>query len=174
MRLSSRALLVAAPLYILACNRPAERDATAALDTGTANSSGTTQPGGGTSRASQAAAAPAAPAAAATAPTAAVVVLYNFPKDTAAFEKYYREKHIPLVGSHAQEIGFSRAVLTKFDHTADGKKPTYYREAQLWFPSEEAMNKGMQTAGFKAVAGDLPNFATNGQTILIAHETNNQ
>jgi uncharacterized protein (TIGR02118 family) len=168
MRLSSRAALAAVPLFLLACNRPAERDATAALDTGTANSSGTTQPGGGAARAAQ------TPAANATAPTAAVVVLYNFPKDTAAFEAYYRDKHIPLVGSHAQEIGFSRAVLTKFDHTADGKKPTYYREAQLWFPSEEAMNKGMQTAGFKAVAGDLPNFATNGQTILIAHETNNQ
>src|SRR5213592_2803075 len=74
-----------------------------------------------------------------------VVVLYNFPKDTAAFEKYYAEKHIPLVGQHAKEIGFTRAVLTKFDHTVDGKKPTYYREAQLWFPSEEAMTKGMQT-----------------------------
>jgi hypothetical protein len=32
----------------------------------------------------------------------------------------------------------------------------------------------MDTPGFKAVAGDLPNFSTNGQTILIAHETNNQ
>lgn len=167
MRLSSRAVLAAAAFALLACNRPAERDATAALDTGTANSSGTTQPGGGAARASQA-------PAAATAPTAAVVVLYNFPKDTAAFEKYYAEKHIPLVGQHAQEIGFSRAVLTRFDRTVDGKKPAYYREAQLWFPSEEAMNKGMQTAGFKAVAGDLPNFATNGQTILIAHETNHQ
>ena len=106
-------------------------------------------------------------------PTAAIVVLYNEPRDTAAFEKYYREKHVPLVGQHAQEIGFTRAVLTKFDRTVDGKKPPYYREAQLWFASEEALRKGMETAGFKAVGGDLPNFATNGgPTIIIAHETN--
>src|SRR2546430_11489254 len=34
----------------------------------------------------------------------AVVVLYNHPKDTAAFEKYYAETHVPLFKSHAQEI----------------------------------------------------------------------
>ena len=160
MRLSTRAALVAASFAMLACNRPADEHAsTGMLDTAT------------TPAAAKAASTAATPT---TSPTASVVVLYNFPKDTAAFEAYYRDKHIPLVGSHAQEIGFSRAVLTKFDHAVDGKKPTYYREAQLWFPSEDAMNKGMQTAGFKAVAGDLPNFATNGQVILIAHETNNQ
>ena len=167
MRLSSRAALAAASLVLLACNRPRERDATAALDTGTANPTAT-QPGGGASNAAAAAAKPAA------GPTAAVVVLYNFPKDTAAFEKYYREKHIPLVGEKADEIGFTRAVLEKFDRSVDGKKATFYRKAELWFASEDAMKKGMDTPGFKAVAGDLPNFATNGQTILIAHETNNQ
>lgn len=35
----------------------------------------------------------------------AFVVLYTQPKDTAAFEKYYREKHRPLLASHAEEIG---------------------------------------------------------------------
>ena len=107
-------------------------------------------------------------------PTAAVVVLYNFPKDTAAFEKYYTETHIPIVRRNAQDIGMSRAVYEKFDRTADGKKPAYYRKAELWFPSEDAMKRGMESAGFKAVAGDLPNFSTGGQSVIIAHETNNQ
>lgn len=124
-----------------------------------------------------AAAAPAAAAAAASpdammGPTASVVVLYNEPKDTAAFEKYYRETHVPLVGQHAAEIGVKRAVLTKFDRAADGSKPRFYREAQLWFDSEDALKKGMATEGFKAVAGDLPKFVTNGgPTILISRET---
>jgi uncharacterized protein (TIGR02118 family) len=166
MRLSSCAALVAAAtsFALVACNRPAtdsSANTTGMLDTGT------------TPAASANAAASQSSGAATAGPTAAVVVLYNFPKDTAAFEKYYRDTHVPLVGKHAQEIGISRAVLERFDRTVDGKKPTFYRKAELWFPSEEAMNKGMQTAGFKAVAGDLPNFSTNGQTILIAHETNN-
>ena len=122
---------------------------------------------------SETAASATAGAAAAAAPTASLVVLYNEPKDTAAFEKYYAETHLPLLASHAQEIGVTRRVFTKFDRTVDGKKPPYYREAQLWFASEDALKKGMTTEGFKAVAGDLPKFVTNGgPTILVSHETN--
>jgi uncharacterized protein (TIGR02118 family) len=156
--------LVAAALSLAAC--------------GGSKSSETAAAGGDTAAASAAAATGAAastsdaPTTAGPAPTASVVVLYNEPKDTAAFEKYYREKHVPLVGQHATEIGFTRAVLTKFDRAADGSKPRYYREAQLWFDSEDALKKGMATAGFKAVGGDFPNFVTNGgPTILISHET---
>jgi uncharacterized protein (TIGR02118 family) len=100
-----------------------------------------------------------------------VTVIYNQPKDTAAFEKYYRETHLPLVSANQQEIGFTRADLTKFTATLDGKKPTYYRQAELYFPSLEAAKKGMATPGFKKVGDDLANFATGGLAGLIAVET---
>ena len=74
MRLAFRALLAATLLPLAACSRPAEK--TAATDTGAM------APGATTPAPAPAAAAPVA------SPTAAVVVLYNFPKDTAAFEKY--------------------------------------------------------------------------------------
>jgi len=61
----------------------------------------------------------------------AVIVLYNQPKDTAAFEKYYAEKHVPLFAAHAQEIGVTRAELIKFAPGADGKSAAIYREADL-------------------------------------------
>jgi len=102
----------------------------------------------------------------------AVIVLYNQPKDPAAFEKYYAEKHVPLFASHAQEIGVTRVELVKFVSTADGKVPTLYREADLRFDSKEALDKGTATAGFKAVAADLANFATGGVTVLIGQKTN--
>src|SRR5438874_13472671 len=102
----------------------------------------------------------------------AVVVLYNQPKDTAAFEKYYAEKHVPLFASHAREIGVTRVELIKFTSTADGKAPTLYREADLRFASKEALDKGTATPGFKAVAADLANFATGGVTVLIGQKTN--
>ena len=63
----------------------------------------------------------AAPAAAPPGVQWTVVVLYNQPKDTAAFEKYYAEKHVPLFVAHAQEIGVTRAELIKFSPGADGK-----------------------------------------------------
>ena len=101
-----------------------------------------------------------------------VVVLYNQPKDTAAFEKYYAEKHVPLFVSHAQEIGVTRAELVKFSPGPDGKPAAIYREADLRWDSREARDKGMATAGFKAVAGDIPVFATGGFTVLLGTKTN--
>jgi uncharacterized protein (TIGR02118 family) len=121
--------------------------------------------------------APAADTAAAAAqapagPQAIVAVLYNQPKDTADFEKYYRTVHIPLVAANQDEIGFTRADLTRFTSKVDGKKPTYYRQAELYFPSMEALKKGIATAGFEKVAGDLKYFASGGFTGLIASTTN--
>ena len=105
-------------------------------------------------------------------PMAIVTVLYNPPKDTAAFEKYYRETHVPLVVANQKEIGFTRADLTKFTSTADGKKPPFYRQAELYFNSMDDLKKGIATPGFKKVADDLKNFATGGLTGMIATATN--
>jgi uncharacterized protein (TIGR02118 family) len=105
-------------------------------------------------------------------PEAIVTVLYNQPKNPAAFEKYYRTTHVPLVVANQKEIGFTRADLTKFTSTADGKRPTYYRQAELYFPSMDALKKGTATPGFQKVAGDLKNFATGGFTGMIASTTN--
>ncbi len=101
-----------------------------------------------------------------------LVVLYNQPKDTVAFEKYYAEKHMPLFASHAQEIGVTRVELIKFAPGADGKPAPVYREADLRWDSKEAMDKGRATEGLKAVAADLPNFATGGYTVLIGRKAN--
>ena len=104
-------------------------------------------------------------------PMAFVTVIYNNPKSAAAFEKYYRETHLPLVGAKQAEVGFVAAELTKFDATLDGKKPTYYRQAVLWFKNMADLEKGIATPGFKAIGDDLPNFATGGLTALVGEET---
>jgi uncharacterized protein (TIGR02118 family) len=103
---------------------------------------------------------------------AIVTVLYNTPKDTAAFERYYRTTHLPLLQANQEEIGFTRADLTRFESTADGKKPTFYRQAELYFDSMDDLKKGIATPGFQKVAGDLGNFATGGFTGMIARTTN--
>ncbi len=81
-------------------------------------------------------------------------------------------KHVPLFASHAQEIGVTRVELIRFSPSADGKPAPVYREADLRWDSREARDKGMATAGFKAVAGDLPVFATGGFTVLLGTKTN--
>jgi uncharacterized protein (TIGR02118 family) len=102
-------------------------------------------------------------------PQAVVTVIYNPPKDPKAFEKYYSEIHVPLVVSKQQEIGFTKAELTKFTSTLDGKKPTFYRQAEL--NSLDDAKKGMGTPGFKAVGDDLAKFATGGLLGMVAVET---
>jgi uncharacterized protein (TIGR02118 family) len=102
--------------------------------------------------------------------TAHVVVLYNVPKDTAAFEKYYAGTHLPLLNANAKEIGYTHAELVKFTTSLDGQAPMYYRKAEMWFSSMAALKKGLATPGFQKVAGDLPNFATGGVVGLIGTE----
>ncbi|HEY7683859.1 MAG TPA: EthD family reductase [Gemmatimonadales bacterium] len=105
-------------------------------------------------------------------PMAFVAVIYNLPKSAAAFEKYYWATHIPLVQAKAAEIGIVASELTKFDATLDGKKPTYYRQAVLWFRDMADLEKGTATDGFKAVGDDLKNFATGGLIALVGEQTN--
>jgi len=105
-------------------------------------------------------------------PLAFVTVIYNAPQSPAAFEKYYWETHVPLVGEKQAEVGFTGAELTKFDATLDGKKPTYYRQAVLWFNSMADLEKGIATPGFKAIGDDLANFATGGLTAMVGEQTN--
>jgi uncharacterized protein (TIGR02118 family) len=133
-----------------ACGKPAEKAAeTPAADTATP------------------AAQPAAPAG----PQGIITVLYQTPKDTAAFEKYYREKHLPLVGAEQQDIGFTKAELTKFVSSLDGKKPAFYRQAELYFNSLDDAQKAQGTAGFQKVKDDFKKFDTHGLIGMLAVET---
>jgi uncharacterized protein (TIGR02118 family) len=104
-------------------------------------------------------------------PMAIATVIYKQPKDTAAFEKYYAETHLPLVGANQAEIGFTKAELTRFESNLDGSAPALYRQAELYFPSMAALKKGTASPGFKKVADDLSTFATGGLDGLIAVET---
>lgn len=102
---------------------------------------------------------------------ACVVVLYNHPTDPAAFERYYAATHVPLLEKHSAEIGVRRADLTKIVSALDGGRAPVYRKAVLWFDSMDALKRGIATPGFKALAGDLANFASGGVTALMGQET---
>jgi uncharacterized protein (TIGR02118 family) len=106
--------------------------------------------------------------------SAHVVVLYNPPKDPAAFERYYAATHLPLLYANAVEIGYTKAEFVKFTASMDGSAPALYRKAEITFASMDALRKGTSTNGFKKVAGDLANFATGGVVAYIGDETNTQ
>ncbi|REG86352.1 EthD family reductase [Algoriphagus antarcticus] len=92
-----------------------------------------------------------------------LTVLYNHPEDPAAFESYYAATHMSLVSTIN---GVLKAEVTKFLPEADGSKPAYYRMAELYFESPEALQQSMDSPEGQATAADLPNFATGGFKIL--------
>ena len=94
-----------------------------------------------------------------------VTVLYGAPKDPAAFESYYADKHMPKV--YAVK-GIAHIELGKPLPGPDGKAPAYYRITELWFANQAAMQGVMALPEWKQIVDDVPNFASGGATILVS------
>ncbi len=90
-------------------------------------------------------------------------VLYGHPTDPEAFEKYYAETHFEKIN---KVTGIAKQEYTKFLPNPDGTASAYYRMAELYFTSPEAMQQTMLSAEGQAMAADLSNFATGGATII--------
>ncbi|RFN60512.1 EthD family reductase [Marixanthomonas ophiurae] len=93
-----------------------------------------------------------------------LTVLYGPPTDITAFEDYYANTHLPKA---AKMKGHTKLELTKFLSAPDGSKAAYYRMAEFWFSSPEAMQTTMGSPEGQAMAADLTNFATGGTTLLV-------
>jgi uncharacterized protein (TIGR02118 family) len=94
-----------------------------------------------------------------------LVVAYGAPDDPAAFDAHYERTHAPL----ARAIpGLRRFETGKVLGTPDGAPAPYYFIAELSFDDAEALQTAMVTPEGQAAAGDVPNFASGGATMMIA------
>jgi uncharacterized protein (TIGR02118 family) len=93
-----------------------------------------------------------------------VTVLYGAPQDTAAFEAYYAQKHMPMVYA----VKGVRVELAKLLPGPGGKPPAYYRITEIWFASLDDMKRITATPEWKQITDDVPNFASGGATILVS------
>jgi uncharacterized protein (TIGR02118 family) len=96
---------------------------------------------------------------------AKIVVLYGHPKSTEEFDKYYKEKHAPMV--HAVKA-VKRFEVAKPAPGPNGAPPPYYLVVDILFESLESLRATAATDEWKAVAADVPNFATGGATPFVA------
>ena len=94
-----------------------------------------------------------------------ITVLYGEPKDPAAFESYYAQKHMPMVYA-VKEL--ARVELAKLVPGADGKPPAYYRITELWFENPAVMKEVTARPEWRAIVEDVPKFASGGATVLIS------
>ncbi len=96
-------------------------------------------------------------------PMAQILVLYNAPADPAAFDRYYRETHIPIANKipGLRSYTISRGAVQSFS----GQAP--YLVASLSFDSMADVNAALASPEGQAAAADLPNFASGGATLLV-------
>ncbi len=92
-----------------------------------------------------------------------ITVLYGHPTNPEDFEKYYAETHSEKI---KKVTGIAKQEYTKFLPNPDGSTVAYYRMAELYFTTPEAMQQTMQSNEGQALAADLPNFTTGGVTII--------
>jgi len=95
-----------------------------------------------------------------------LTVLYGQPDDPAAFDAYYTGTHVPL----ADKIPDVRSFTYRHCSSLDGSTPPYHLIAELSFDSLESLQSSLGSAEGQAAAGDVPNFASGGATMIVAHD----
>jgi len=95
-----------------------------------------------------------------------LTVCYGHPADPAAFDAYYESTHAPLAG----KIPGMASYTYRRCASLDGSKPPYYLLAELSFASADAFAAAMASPEGQGAGADVPNFATGGVTMFIAHD----
>ncbi|MGD0026708.1 MAG: EthD family reductase [Xanthobacteraceae bacterium] len=95
---------------------------------------------------------------------ARLVVMYKTPRDTAAFDKHYFEKHAPLAkkipGVRKYEVSHG-SVATPFGPSG------YHLIAILQFDDLAAIQNAFASAQGQAAVADVQTFATGGVDIFL-------
>lgn len=97
-----------------------------------------------------------------------IVVIYPRPTDVDAFEKKYVEEHVPLAVEKIK--GIIKFAATKVVGTPDGGTPPFYRIAELYFPSMEALQQSAASAGTQEAVAHAFKISTGGPPIVLVAE----
>jgi uncharacterized protein (TIGR02118 family) len=93
-----------------------------------------------------------------------VLILFGPPVDNAAFARYFDETHRPLL-DRLPHLG---AVETNWVTGAVTGDMAVHLLVELGFPSEQALQDGLNSAAGQKMARDYPSFASGGVTILLS------
>ncbi len=95
-----------------------------------------------------------------------VLVLFGTPEDEDTFFPHFRATHLPLLEAvpHVERLTVNRVT-----GAAMGESP-FALIVELEFPSEEAMQQGLNSEAGQAMARDYPAFASGGVTVLFGQD----
>jgi uncharacterized protein (TIGR02118 family) len=91
------------------------------------------------------------------------LVLYDTPTDPEAFDRHYREIHIPLA---KQLPGLRRYTVSRNHQPVRGDR-SYYLVAELDWDDTAAMQQAFASEVGRATAADVPKFAPTGVSSLV-------
>ncbi len=100
---------------------------------------------------------------------AKLVVLYPYPEDVEVFERVYSQEHMPMVNAESLK-GITKFIGTKVIATADGSPPPFYRIAELYFSSLEALQNAASSEGAQKAVAHAVSISTGGQPIFLVAE----
>lgn len=96
-----------------------------------------------------------------------LVVIYPRPKDIDAFEQVYQKEHVPMAVEKL--AGKSKFVATKVVSSPQGTPP-FYRIAEIYFPSLQALQDCFASEGGKQTAAHAVSISSGGPPILLVAE----
>lgn len=95
---------------------------------------------------------------------AKIIVLFGKPKDPEAFDKEYREQHIPLA---KQMPGLKKYTVNRILSAPRGE-PAYHLMVELEFESMDALKKSLEAPVSRESGKHGVKMATGGITFLYA------
>jgi uncharacterized protein (TIGR02118 family) len=101
-------------------------------------------------------------------PTAKLVVIYPVPKDPEAFERIYRDQHVPMAVSKL--AGKTKIVATKVLASVQRATAPFHRVAEIHFPSISALQACAATEGAKDTLANAVSISTGGPPIFLVAE----
>jgi uncharacterized protein (TIGR02118 family) len=99
--------------------------------------------------------------------TAKLIVAYPQPKDVEAFEKVYREEHVPMAIENL--AGKTKIVATRVLKSPQGQ-PRFHRIAEVHFPSMEALERCAESAGGQATLANAVKISSGGPPVIMIAE----
>jgi uncharacterized protein (TIGR02118 family) len=97
-----------------------------------------------------------------------LIVMYPRPKDIEAFEKLYQDEHVPMAVEKLS--GKTKFVAAKVVATPDGTPPPFYRIAEVYFPSLQALQACAESDGGRETVAHAVKISSGGTPVFLVAE----
>lgn len=96
-----------------------------------------------------------------------LIVMYPRPKDVEAFEKAYKDEHVPMAVEKL--AGKTKFIATKVVGSPQGE-PAFHRIAEIHFPSMAALEACAASAGGQETLAHATLISTGGSPVVMIAE----